>query len=182
MRTVTATPGQNVTVNFQLIPESTDDNGSGDGSDEDVEGPPGQPASIILSSVSQTQINIRGTGGIVNSILTFTVVDSAGKSLDLSNTVDVNFEIIQGPGGGEAVTPNVVTTNDVGQVKTSLLSGTLPGVVQVRASVTLENNSIISSSPILISINSGFPDPNKFFVGAENQKFGRLGYNPSTRR
>lgn len=167
VRTVTATPGQNVTVNFQLIPESTDDgSGDGGGDGEEVEGPPEEPASIVLLSVSETAINIRGTGGVVNSTMVFQVLDSAGRALDLSNPVDVNFSIIKGPGGGEAVTPTVVTTNDEGKAVTALVAGDSAGVVRVEAVVQTQTTTI-RSTPILIAINGGFPDPDRFFIATE---------------
>ncbi len=182
VRTVTVTPGQNVTVNFQLIPEGSDDDdgGGGTGDDDVVEGPPEKPASIILLSVSNPEINIRGTGGIVNSILAFQVVDSAGRALDLSNPVDVSFNIIQGPGGGEAVTPDVVATNDEGKAITSLISGDIAGVVKLEAKVELDGGSIIRSTPILIAISGGFPDPDRFFVAAVDYNVEGFGLIPGS--
>lgn len=171
---VTATPGQDLTANFALIPETTgggDDGGDDDDDDGggDVQGPPSGAASIILENVSQTAINIRGTGGAVNSVFTFQVQDSAGRALDLTNPVDVQFNIIQGPGGGEGITPEVVSTNAEGRAITSLFSGDSAGVVRVEAVIERPEVPLtIRSTPILVAINGGFPDPNRFFVVTEN--------------
>lgn len=180
---VTATPGQDLTANFALIPETTTGGGSDDDDDDgggdDVQGPPAGAASIILEEVSTTSINIRGTGGVVNSVFTFQVQDSAGRALNLTNPVDVQFNIIQGPGGGEGITPAVVSTNAEGRAITSLFAGDSAGVVRVEAVINRPEVPLtIRSTPILVVINGGFPSPDRFFVATENvnvEGFGVLG-------
>ena len=108
-------------------------------SDDDVAGPPAGAASIILTNVTEEVINIQGTGGKVNSAFTFEVQDSAGRTLDLDNQIEVNFSILVGPDGGEGLLPESAMTNSEGRVTTSLFSGTKAGVVQVQAEIVRDD-------------------------------------------
>ena len=58
--------------------------------------------------MTEEVINIQGTGGKVNSAFTFEVQDSAGRTLDLDNQIEVNFSILVGPDGGEGLLPNLL--------------------------------------------------------------------------
>lgn len=138
-----------------------------DNDEETVGGETGGAASIILQSVSETSINIAETGGNVNSTFTFVVQDSAGRAIDLDKAVDVQFLITQGPGGNEAITPEVVTTDSDGKVTASLFSGNIAGNVKVEALAERTDIELsIRSKPILLAIHGGFPDLDHFSISA----------------
>lgn len=168
-RAITIVPGQSFTLDFELAEEGSDsDGGDGDGGGQVVEGEPGIPAAIVLTDVTETAINIRQTGGTVNTTFSFVVQDSSGRNMNEDTPVEVNFEIIKGPGGGEAVVPNKVETNDNGEVVSNLFSGDSAGVVRLEAYIVREDGIRIASSPILIAINGGFPAADRFFVAPIN--------------
>ncbi len=163
---VVLTPGLTVNLRNPLalspIDETDGDGGGG------VFGPSTGAAQIILLGTPNPQsINIAETGNQISSSFTFEVQDSAGRALTSSNPAIVDFEIISGPGGGEAITPTSLVTNGQGQVTTSLFSGNAAGPVKVQASITrtdLTPNLTIRSTPVLIAIHGGFPDPNHFSI------------------
>jgi hypothetical protein len=136
-----------------------------------VSGPSTGAASIILESVSQNSINIKETGGIVNSALTFVVQDSAGRNLDANNAIDVAFSIVQGPSGA-GITPDVLRTNGSGKVTTNVFSGNEAGVLQVQAEIYREDIDLtIRSKPVAITIQGGFPDPAHFSLATNQVNF-----------
>ncbi len=178
-KNVTALPGQLINLNFNLVEETDDtpDPGTGDGGGDDiVEGEPGVPAAITLLNVSEESINIRQTGGISSTTFSFVIQDSAGRAMDASSPVTVNFRIINGPDGGEAVVPTTVETNDEGKVVTSLFSGDSAGVVRVEAYINREDGETISSKPVLVAIHGGFPSSDHFFVSTPNRNIEGYGY------
>ena len=123
---------------------------------------------MILTSLTESAINIRQTGGIVNAAFTFEVQDSAGRALNEEAPVNVHFAIIKGPDGGEGIVPALVETNDKGQATANLFSGDSAGVVRIEAFVIRDDGVKIASSPVLVSINGGFPAPDRFFVAPIN--------------
>ncbi|MCG8373201.1 MAG: Ig-like domain-containing protein, partial [Balneolales bacterium] len=170
-----ALPGRVYSLDFQLVEEGDDDD-DGSGGGVVVEGDPGVPAAIVLNEVSEEEINIRQTGGIVSSTFSFSVQDSSGRNMDQDSPVTVNFQILNGPDGGEAVVPASAETNSNGIVATSLFSGDSAGVVRVEAFFIREDGARISSSPILIAISGGFPHPDHFFVASENRNLEGFGF------
>src|SRR5690554_2813381 len=86
-------------LNFKLLPNEDDTGGGSDENPGQVSGPSTGAAVLILESVQRETIDIKETGGIVNSAFTFQVQDSSGRALDLSNAVNVEFEVLTGPGG-----------------------------------------------------------------------------------
>lgn len=175
-RIITVVPKQSFTLDFELNEEGTGDEGGGDGGGQVVEGEPGIPAAIVLTEVSETAINIRQTGGTVNTAFSFVVQDSSGRNMNEDTPVEVNFRIIKGPNGGEAVVPERVETNDNGEVVSNLFSGDSAGVVRLEAFIVRDDGIRISSSPILIAINGGFPAADRFFVAPINYNVEGYGY------
>ncbi|MEO1023824.1 MAG: carboxypeptidase regulatory-like domain-containing protein [Bacteroidota bacterium] len=167
-RNVTITPGEvQNNVNFELTPED-------DPVDEpdEVSGSPDGAAAIILEQISREFINIRQTGGEVNATFTFEVQDSSGRAISAEGAVDVEFVLLSSPGGGESVIPNIVRTNSSGRAVTSIFSGDSAGVVRLQARIfrdELNPPLEILSSPVIISINGGFPSPDRFFVATDNR-------------
>jgi hypothetical protein len=159
---------------------SDDDNGGdgqGDGDDDNVGGDAGGPANLELTNLSNSTISVRETGGDVNATFTFEVTDSAGRVVD--NPVDVNFQIIQGPGGGERITPRTATTgvgSPEGTVKSNLAAGDSSGTVRIEAIIERPEYGItIRSTPVLISIASGFPVLENFYVAPRVNNFDGYG-------
>lgn len=188
---------QSATTSFKLPPETDiddlvvelssekgdndEDPDEGDGEDEDdsVGGESGGPASLELINLSSSTINVRETGGDVNATFTFEVTDSAGRIVD--SPTDVQFQIIRGPGGGEEITPTTATTgvgSPEGTVKSNLAAGDSSGTVRIEAVIERpDHNLTITSSPVLISIASGFPVERNFNVTPEVRNFDAYGYN-----
>ena len=161
-------------IDFELTPDDSQD--PDDTGGDEVSGEPEGAAAIILESLSSESINIRQTGGNISSRFTFSVVDSAGRAINTEGSVDVQFSILKGPGGGETVIPQTVTTNANGQAVTSLFSGDSAGVVRVRATIVRTDVGItIISDPILVAINGGFPSPDRFFIGTANNNIEGFG-------
>ena len=147
-----------------LEPENTD---TGDGTV--VTGESAGAAAIIFESISQTALNIRETGGIVNAAFTFIVQDSSGRAVDLDNSVDVIFDIV-GPGGGEEVLPKVVKTNASGKVTSNIFSGDSAGVVQIIAKAYRSAiGDTIYSRPVALAIHGGFPVESGFSLYSDVQ-------------
>ncbi len=136
--------------------------------------PSGDPVSIFLLSQSATSIGVKESGSEETARIVFVVQDSAGVSIDLSHSVDVNFKFGANPGGGEVLSPTVVKTNNSGQAAVNLTSGTKAGVVQVIAEITLGSKKI-TSLPVAISIHGGLPDFDHFSIAPKNYNF--AGYN-----
>lgn len=163
-------------INFQLVAEGDSDNGDGSKGDEGVGGESGGAASIVLTGLTTNTINVSETGGTVNTAFTFEVQDSAGRSLDLSKAIDVQFSIINGPGGGESITPQIIKTNAEGRATSNLFAGDSSGTVRVQALIERpEVNLTIRSTPVLITIASGFPVPQNFNVAPFAHNFDGFG-------
>ncbi len=122
----------------------------------------GDPASIALIDLQYDSIAVHGTGANEVTTMTFEVRDAGGSPLTLSQSEQVNFAILGGTGGGEYLYPTSANTDALGQVGTSLNSGTVAGAVQVLA--YLESDSSILCTPIPVVIHSGMPDQEHFAV------------------
>lgn len=126
----------------------------------------GDPATVVLSAISNGSIGILESGSPVTSVLTFLVQDSIGTPVDLSHKATVNFSIVGGPGGGEFISPTSGVTNAFGIVSTSLNSGLSAGVVQISAMIERETGNIYSN-PVSVVIHGGFPDDAHFSLAAQ---------------
>ncbi|NOY69077.1 MAG: hypothetical protein GXP53_06245, partial [Deltaproteobacteria bacterium] len=109
-----------------------------------------------------TSINIKGTGGQSTSQLIFDVKDIAGNPV--ADGYRVDFEILSGPNGNEAIEPSTTTTSG-GQIATILRSGTKSGPVSIK--VTYYNNTNISTTTSQIAINAGPPVGEEFGIFAQ---------------
>lgn len=136
--------------------------------DDDVDGPAGGAASIVLLNISSPILNITETGGSVNSSFTFEVQDSSGRAITQNFATDVFFEIVEGPNGGESVTPEVVRTDANGLVTSNIFAGNIAGNVKIEARIERpEHGLTIRSKPILLTIHGGFPDQEHFSIAAD---------------
>jgi hypothetical protein len=131
--------------------------------------PPGgdseNSAFISLQTLERNTIQVRETGGMEQTRFDFVVTDSSGTPVSNSRAVYVRFEILSGPGGGEGIFPDSVLT-DNGVARGTLSSGTISGVVQVRASF-VRNGIVARSNPVSVTIAGGLPDNNHFEVNAD---------------
>lgn len=171
---------QAATTSFKLTAESSVENltieltstdqSGGEEPQQNVGGEAEGPAAIILESISNQAINIKETGDQVSTAFTFSVQDSAGRTI--SEPTDVNFSILSGPGGAEEIIPKTATTNSQGRVTSSLFSGNVAGPVKVQASIERPELGItIKSTPVLVAIHGGFPDPEHFSIAPSKVNF-----------
>ncbi len=123
---------------------------------------PGQPGSIFLHDISETDIGVRATGQREDTQLTFQVVDVNGNPLSNQNPTEVKFVFGNKPDGGEFISPESVVTNNLGQATVTLTSGTLPGTVQVMAETTDNSGRVIRSQPVVVVIHAGLPHQEHF--------------------
>jgi hypothetical protein len=172
--TVNVSPGGDIPgANIGLVATAdTDSEGDGEEEEGQVKGEAESAAAIVLTSTPLQAINIKETGDVVSSPFSFQVQDSAGRPLDASKSVDVQFELINSPGGMEEIVPKTVSTDAGGQVTTTLFSGNRAGAVKLQATVERpEDGLIIKSSPVLVAIHGGFPDAKHFSIGMDRFNF-----------
>ncbi|MDZ7680190.1 MAG: Ig-like domain-containing protein [Fodinibius sp.] len=112
------------------------------------------PGSITLSSISNKEVGVSGTGQTEQSKLSFQVTDNSGNPLTGDNSVNVTFRTGKSSPSGAEVSPKTVTTNAEGVASTTLSSGTQSGVVQVVAEVQT-SNSTLTSKPVSVAISAG---------------------------
>ncbi len=158
-------PGRNITMpDFRLsIPSA----GGGGTTPNPVGAGSGSAFSIQLQSVSNSSIQVISTGGIEQSIITFVVKDSLGRAIAEDKAVNVAFSFGARPNGGENLQPATVRTDRSGLARAVLKSGTISGVVQIQASVSLPGGATLRSQPTNLMINSGLPDANHFSVATQ---------------
>lgn len=167
--TLVAVPERDIEVPPLALNDGSSTGGN-DGGEDEVGGEAAGPAAIIMNSISSQTINVAETGGIVNTAFTFSVQDSAGRTVGQGH--EMMFEIIRGPGGGESITPAIGETNSQGKVTSNLFSGDSSGTVRIEAVIERpEVGLTIRSSPVLVSISSGFPHPDNFNVGPRVYNF-----------
>lgn len=131
----------------------------------------GVPHTIAFLGASPAEISVYGVGGTETSILKWEVRDSLGQAVTDPNGIQLTFTMVNGPGGGEYISPTSLRTSPNGAAYTSLNSGTRSGVVQVLAQVV---GRTISSSPVRVVINGGFPVQDHFTVSAPYYNFPAL--------
>ncbi|MEM0962933.1 MAG: invasin domain 3-containing protein [Bacteroidota bacterium] len=132
-------------------------------------GPSGPATSITLAPRSSEAIGVSEAGSQETATLVFVALDADGRPVDVANAVDISAEIINGPDGGEFLSPappEAVRTDENGEATVTLTSGTAAGVVQVEARATV-NGREIRSRPITLVINGGFPNQNHFTVATD---------------
>ncbi|HEY4613253.1 MAG TPA: Ig-like domain-containing protein, partial [Bacteroidota bacterium] len=155
---VTLDPGRDTTITLRVRADSTSPISGGTVS---------KAASIILLTVSEQNIAIRGSGLNETSFLTFEARDSSGNPLGTTNRVVVNFSIQGGPGGGEYVFPvSQETDPTTGKATTRVTSGTRAGILQVYAT-TVVNGVTLRSSPVRLTVSGGLPVQQRFSISRE---------------
>ncbi len=125
----------------------------------------GDAAHIEVFGNPDSHIYIQNSGMSESTILHFLVTDAQGIPVDENHKVDVQFSILNGPGGGEYLYPATVTTQ-YGLAYTVLNSGTVAGPVQIRAEI-LVNGQPVTALPIRVAIYGGLPDPDHFSISLD---------------
>lgn len=94
-------------------------------------------------------------------------------SIDIDHCDTVFFQLEGTPvTGGAYVSPAWAITNASGRVATTVNSGTVSGVIQFIAYLRRESDgAVITSSPVIITINAGLPDQAHFSVGPASFNF-----------
>ncbi|MFI5251090.1 MAG: hypothetical protein ACHQQQ_01550 [Bacteroidota bacterium] len=129
------------------------------------------PGSIALISVSNTDIQVAGTGGTETSTLVFEVRDSLGVPVDSS--YQVKFSLLNPPKGAYISPISGRCDSATGRINAVLHADSVAGVVQILATVVTPTGSIISS-PVLITIHSGLPDQRHFSLYSSQANFAGL--------
>ena len=157
--TTTIEPGQTLSVPaLLLVPSETGTDGTS-----------GPATSVTLSARTPEAIGVSEAGGVETATLEFIVLDADENPVDNANAVDLSVEILQGPAGGEFLSPaapQTVRTDENGRATVTLTSGTRAGVVQIETRATTDDGRTIRSQPIALAIHGGFPDQTHFSVGA----------------
>ena len=125
----------------------------------------GLAQTIAFLGAVPPEIRVKGVGQIETSQLTWEVRDSLGLPVDATHSIQLTFTITNGPNGGEFISPTVVTTNSNGQAIMTLSSGIRAGVVQVTATGTVTSGTV-TTQPVRVVIDAGFPDQAHFTFGA----------------
>ncbi len=125
----------------------------------------GPGAHVEINGRHVSHIYVRASGLKETALVQFVVTDKQGRPVDGENEVDLNFEILESPGGGEYIYPNSMMTQN-GYAYTVLSSGTVSGPVRIRAWFEAEGN-VYESTPMRLVIYGGLPDEEHFSVALE---------------
>lgn len=114
------------------------------------------PISTIQLQAGLSEIEVYGTGGAEQCLLTATCFDEQNRLVGSDRAV--TFEITAGPGGGEELLdagwgPLTVLTDEASTATVALISGTKSGTVQVQASA----ESTGASRSAMVAITAGPP-------------------------
>lgn len=133
----------------------------------------GNAHSLALVSLSNNQIAVYGVGGTESAIIIWEARDSLGFPIDIDHRDTVTFELVGVPvSGGAYVSPSSSITNVSGRVATTINSGTVSGSMQFIASLRRESDGVvISSTPVIVTVNAGLPDLSHFSIGAQRINF-----------
>lgn len=131
-------------------------------------------AITFVSPASTTQIFVTGSGALEQYVAQFKVLSGANAMANQS----VTFSLEVNPGGvglnSTGSTANVVgTTDNLGIVNVTIFSGTIPGPVKVRATLTGSNPSVFAETQNL-TVASG--PPSQRFMSLSVEKFNIEGW------
>ncbi len=114
---------------------------------------------IAFTSVSESQLVLRGQGGVENSIVTFLVTDAANAPLANQS---VEFSLSTDVGGINFVGGDTVTSSSDGQVSVIVQSGSFPIAVQVIATIAGTTTRAVSNE---IQISTSIFSAGDFSIG-----------------
>jgi hypothetical protein len=159
--------GTVVVINISMSPKSVIVPPGGGGT--------GAAQTIAFMGAVPSEVSVYGVGGKETSILGWEVRDSLGLPIDAAHAVQLVFSSQNGPGGGEYISPPDVKTNQIGQAFATFNAGTRSGVVQVIATATVGGRTL-TSSPVRLVINGGFPVQSHFSIAPGVHNFPALGW------
>jgi len=122
----------------------------------------GPGAHVEIHGGHTSHVYVQSSGLKETAQVVFVVTDRQGRPVDGVNEVDLNFEIIEGPDGGEYVYPASMKTQS-GFAYTVLSSGTISGAVRIRAWFEV-NQTRYESTPMRLVIYGGLPEEEHFNV------------------
>jgi hypothetical protein len=128
-----------------------------------------QPSQIAFLGITASDIFVAGVGGTENSVISYEVRDSLGQPIDQNRrtyaTFTPQFFANSTIGGGTAPTliPTADSTDDQGQLRVSVVSGSEAGVLKVLVTIQLPGKTV-TSQPVKITVHSGFPDQHHFTI------------------
>ncbi len=128
---------------------------------------------IAFLGTDNREIRVYGVGGQERAILGWEARDSLGLAIDAAHAVDISFSMVNGPGGGEYISPTTVRTNAIGQAFITVNSGIKAGVMMIVAQATVGGATIISS-PVRVIIDAGFAVQSHFSLAAVRYNFPAL--------
>jgi adhesin/invasin len=112
----------------------------------------GDPAAILIDSVTPETIGVAGSGTSNTTILAFSINDNAGNPVPDDNVV--TFKISTPIGGGEKLSATDAKTQN-GKVFVTLISGTVSGTVGVNASYLDDDTGLLIATEAKVTIVSG---------------------------
>ncbi len=139
-----------------------------------IGGGSGLPQTIAFVGVTPPELSVYGVGGKETAILDWEVRDSLGNPIDVNHAAQLAFSISNGPGGGEYLSPQTLTTTAAGRASVTFNAGIRSGVAQVVAS-TVAGGRTITSSPVRVVIDGGFPDQAHFTIATASFNFPAMG-------
>ena len=132
----------------------------------------GLAQTIAFLGATPAEVRVYGVGGQETAILGYEVRDSLGFPIDAAHAVALTFTMYGNPGGGEYISPATILTNSAGRAYTTFNAGVRAGVVQVVATTKNPNTgNPITSSPVRVIIDAGFPDQDHFTISADAYNF-----------
>ncbi len=127
----------------------------------------GDAAHIQVLENPPAQIYIYSSGLQESATLRFVVTDAEGNAVDNQHSETVFFRILNGPGGGEYLFPDSMTSKN-GLVSTTLNSGIKAGPVQIEA-YFVRSGATYRTIPPRLAIYGGLPDQDHFSLAAEQR-------------
>jgi len=124
------------------------------------------PSAILLDSLSRDAIRVQGTGAPEAATMIFRVYDKNGIPIGPDSPTRVVFELKAATGGGEYLHPTADTTDAMGRVRATLVSGTRPGVTETVARISSVSPAV-ESQVIPIAIHGFLPHPTHLDVAAD---------------
>lgn len=173
--TVAVKKGETVQVPDLTLQKMVNDTTGTDTTGQDTSRVSGDAAHIEVFGAHEQHIYVLGSGLPETALLRFVVRDANGVPVDKNHRVLVEFSVLNGPGGGEFVDPDTMTTQG-GLVYTVLNSGVVSGPVQIQAKASV-NGNVISTIPVRVAIYGGLPDAVHFNLAADRLNIAGLKFS-----
>ncbi len=134
-----------ITLERYLDSTVTDTNVTGSG--------PGEV--IVVISVDPETLGVSGSGWDNVSEIVCEVQDASGRAVDSLHAAQINFELIEDPGGGAVIYPATDVTDNSGRVSTAFYAGTDAGIAIIKAQFA--ESSTFTLLPVIHIYQTGPP-------------------------